>query len=161
MARRHPAHRTGLVRCPQGLSDCSGAMSMGVVPLLRDSEFRKLGDVFDSGALTRSRMTKRISRGDSAHRVGRVRYPPGLSDCSGSISMGVIPLLRDSEFRKLGTFLLVVSQPGVVSPNGWVQALMSPTQTAWCRAMSVCLPMRRKRLLCVNWRRATGAFWRI
>jgi len=91
---------------------------MGVVPLLRDSEFRKLGDVFDSGALTRSRMTKRISRGDSAHRVGRVRYPPGLSDCSGCISMGVIPLIRDLEFRKLGTLLFVEPEPGGAWQNG-------------------------------------------
>jgi hypothetical protein len=118
MARGDSARRVGLVRYPQGLSDCSGNISkVGNTPAGGFS-IPKMGDVFACGAKFRRAMAKRMARGDSARRVGTVRYPQGLSDCSGAISNGGTTLLWVRELRKLGTFLIVEPEPGVVWQNG-------------------------------------------
>jgi hypothetical protein len=78
----------------------------------------KFGDVFVCGPPTIDRTVKWMARADSACRIGLVRCLQGLSDSSGCKLMGVIPLMRVSEFRKLGTFLLVAAGPGSAWPNG-------------------------------------------
>ena len=83
----------------------------------------KIGNVFTCGAPARGPIIKWTLPGDSARRVGLVRYPEGLSDCSWSISkVGNTPL-QDSEMRKWRMVLLVERQPGVVWQNGWDQEI--------------------------------------
>ena len=111
ISRGDSAHRIGPVRYPLALIDCSVSILMVVNIPGAGFSIPKIGNAFACGAPTRSAMAKRMSRGDSAHRVGLVLYPQGLSDCSGAYQMGRTTLLRVHELRKLVTVLLVEPEP--------------------------------------------------
>ena len=86
MARGDSARRIDLVRNSQCLVDCSGTISkVGNTPA---AGFRipKIGDVPACSTTTKDWMAKRMARGDLAHRIGLVRNPQCLVDCSGTIS---------------------------------------------------------------------------
>jgi len=68
-------------------------------------------------------MAKWMGPGDPASQEGLVRYPQCLVDCSGDISMGGIPLLQDSEMRKLETFWPAGPRAEDVWGNGWYEEI--------------------------------------
>ena len=104
MAQGDSAHQIGLVRYSQGLSDCSGGMSKGGITLLQDFENAKIGDRFACGAPTMSSMAKWITRGDSPIKV-QYAIPNAWLTVVRAFQRWELPLLRDSEMRKSGTFL--------------------------------------------------------
>jgi len=85
MVRRHLAGQMGLVCYLQGLADCNGSISKVGNTSAGRFWILKIRHVPACSAVTISGMAKWMIWGDSAHRVGLVRYPQGLADCSGGI----------------------------------------------------------------------------
>ena len=79
---------------PQGLCEVVAYQRLGVVVALGFS-IPKFPNIHACRATTRSWTVKGMTRGHSAHQVGLVRDPLGLSNCSGGLyQRSEIPLRR-------------------------------------------------------------------
>ena len=96
MARGDSVHRVVLVSHCQGWSDCSGGISEVENTPAAGFRIPKFSDILVRRHTARGRTKKRMARGDSAHQVGLVCHPQGLSDCSDISKVGTT---RHAEFE--------------------------------------------------------------